>query len=174
VVALPRHRSVETVVYVRDKNYLWLGFKKIRQGKGRYNGFGGGVKPHETIETAAVRELLEETGGHAGGGIIPLDMELRGIIQKYKNGKKTVRLYFFMVTSFKGKAIETDEMIPGKFKISRPSQIPYRHMHSGDKKLLPAFLRGEKIVGSIYFDEKGNVVYENLDVVDEIPLVINF
>lgn len=171
---MPRSRDAETVVYIRDGNYLWLGFKKIRQGKGRYNGFGGGIKPGETVMAAATRELFEETGGNAGAGIIPLKMELCGTIQKYKNEKKTVRLYFFMVTSFEGKAIETKEMIPGKFKISRPCQIPYRHMYPNDRILLPAFLQGKKVIGCIYFDKKRGIVCPDLDIVDEIPRIINF
>jgi 8-oxo-dGTP diphosphatase len=39
-----------------------LGLKKTGFGAGKYAGFGGGVETGETIETATVRELEEETG----------------------------------------------------------------------------------------------------------------
>jgi len=168
---VPRKRSTETVAYVVDGEKVLLGKKLIRQGKGLWNGFGGGVKSCETVQTAAVRELIEETRGKNSEGIIPLSIYQCGVIQKYEGRKKKVKLHFFMVTAFEGKASETDEMKPHKFNINK---LPLNKMWPGDELLVPLFLQGKKVIGNIYCDKKGNIVCKDLEIVDEIPRIINF
>uniref|UniRef100_A0A8C9TMC5 Oxidized purine nucleoside triphosphate hydrolase n=1 Tax=Scleropages formosus TaxID=113540 RepID=A0A8C9TMC5_SCLFO len=51
-----------TLVLVVQPGRVLLGLKKRGFGAGRWNGFGGKVQPGETIEQAAKRELLEESG----------------------------------------------------------------------------------------------------------------
>ena len=53
---------VESVSIVYEHPGILLGMKKVRFGKGKYNGFGGGVKRGETLEQSAIRETWEETG----------------------------------------------------------------------------------------------------------------
>ena len=41
---------------------MLLGMKKVRFGRGKYNGFGGKADEGESMRAAAVRELREESG----------------------------------------------------------------------------------------------------------------
>ncbi|XP_049417355.1 oxidized purine nucleoside triphosphate hydrolase isoform X2 [Epinephelus fuscoguttatus] len=51
-----------TLVLVVQPGRVLLGMKKRGFGVGKWNGFGGKVQPGETIESAARRELEEESG----------------------------------------------------------------------------------------------------------------
>uniref|UniRef100_A0A8C6YN90 Oxidized purine nucleoside triphosphate hydrolase n=1 Tax=Nothoprocta perdicaria TaxID=30464 RepID=A0A8C6YN90_NOTPE len=51
-----------TLVLVVQPPRVLLGMKKRGFGAGLWNGFGGKVQPGESIEEAARRELLEESG----------------------------------------------------------------------------------------------------------------
>jgi len=48
-----------------ETDEILLGMKKRGFGKDKWNGFGGKIGEGETIEDAAKRELLEESGVHA-------------------------------------------------------------------------------------------------------------
>ena len=62
------NRRVEVLVFFLRKNaetnqpQVLLGLKKERTGKGKRNGYGGGVKSNETLAQAAKREVKEELG----------------------------------------------------------------------------------------------------------------
>ncbi len=49
-----------TLCFLRTKDKILLGMKKRGFGKGKYNGFGGKIGSDETIEDAAVREVLRK------------------------------------------------------------------------------------------------------------------
>jgi 8-oxo-dGTP pyrophosphatase MutT (NUDIX family) len=61
-------RRVEVLVFFLRKNtetnqpQVLLGLKKERTGKGKRNGYGGGVKSNETLAQAVKREVKEELG----------------------------------------------------------------------------------------------------------------
>ena len=67
--------SVETLLYVMKGGEVLLIRKKRGLGTGYYNGVGGKVKPGETPEQAAAREMAEEVGAE------PVDMEWRGFLE---------------------------------------------------------------------------------------------
>ena len=54
--------KTETVLIIHQHPKILLGMKKVRFGKGKYNGFGGRVENGETLEECAIRETYEETG----------------------------------------------------------------------------------------------------------------
>jgi 8-oxo-dGTP pyrophosphatase MutT (NUDIX family) len=95
-----------------------LGKKKRGFGEGRWNGFGGKVLDGESIDEAMKREFIEEVG------ITPLEFEEKGIINFHfedKNLQPEVRV--FIVSKWKGKLRETEEMKPKWFDLARSPMI---------------------------------------------------
>lgn len=143
-----------TVAYVlaEETKEILLGYKKVRLGKGFWDGFGGKVG-NETIEHCASREIKSECG------LSPKEIEFVGKIQvKYRSGEEEIELYFFLVKKFKGKIKESNEMIPRWFSIL---QIPYSLMWPTDKFILYPILRGRKFNGEVLYDnsEKKNLLF---------------
>lgn len=48
------------LVYLIDKDHVWLGMKKKRYSEGKWNGLGGKVEDKESLVQAAIREVEEE------------------------------------------------------------------------------------------------------------------
>lgn len=55
-------KKVMTLCILRKRDDLLMGLKKLRLGRGFYNGFGGKLEPDETLEECIVREVKEESG----------------------------------------------------------------------------------------------------------------
>jgi len=172
VITVPRKRKIETVVYVENGELILFGKNLLGPHKGLINGFGGGVKPGETIETATKREVWEETKDENGNGIVIRSMYNCGVIQKYKNGKRGTKLYFFWVIEFEGEAHKTIEMLPKwYYKNNIPSE---NERMQSDKFLFSPMLAGKKVVGDIYYNKTGKIIYVNIKIIEKTPHIINF
>jgi 8-oxo-dGTP diphosphatase/2-hydroxy-dATP diphosphatase len=140
-----------TLCIIHDHPKVLLGMKKRGFGAGHWNGFGGKLNDGETIEEAARRELLEEAG------IEPISMVKKGIIEfEFQNDPKILEVHIFHVTSFKGEAIETEEMKPQWFFID---EIPFKEMWSDDIYWMPYLLKGKKFKGRFLFDKPSTPEY---------------
>ena len=153
--------SVETLLYVVKDGEVLLIRKKRGLGTGYYNGVGGKVKPGETPEQAAAREMAEEVGAE------PVDMEWRGLLEfwNFEDGKaESVHyVHVYVAKGYRGELRESDEAVPQWFKIGG---IPYQEMWEDDEYWLPAVLRGERIFGRFRFERwrlKKWEVYRLLD-----------
>ncbi len=143
-------------ILVKDSRIL-LGFKKVRFGAGRYNGFGGKVGPSETIEQAAARELQEELG------VIAKDIRKVGQMDFYfppenESWNQTVHLY--LVKNWEGEPRESEEMRPEWFSLD---SIPYNRMWADDKYWLPQVLEGKYVEGKFVFGLNGDSIV-NMDL----------
>lgn len=138
-------KKVVTLCLVKDDTQVLLGMKKRGFGAGYYNGFGGKVEPHETIEAAAIRELSEEAGITAEGvnrvGVLLFTFRDEPALE--------LEMHIFKVDSYMGEIVESDEMKPQWFNIA---DIPYNHMWTSDVAWFPLFLSGKKFTGSFHFD----------------------
>jgi 8-oxo-dGTP diphosphatase/2-hydroxy-dATP diphosphatase len=125
--------------------------KKVRFGKGKWNGFGGHVEEGESIEQAAGRELKEEAGITAGVitklGVVEFTYPQEDL--------GNLEVHVFRADDYEGEPSESDEMTPKWFALD---EIPYHAMWPDDKYWLPLLLEGKKFHGKFVFDEHFSIV----------------
>lgn len=127
--------KLTTLCLVRDDDKLLLAMKKRGFGAGKWNGYGGKVKPPETIEQAALREITEE------GGIVAQDLRPCGLLHFDFDGDPVkIDCHVFIATKWTGDPVETEEMAPRWFHIN---EIPFAEMWTDDIHWFPLFLAGK-------------------------------
>lgn len=143
-----------TLCIIHEHPRVLLGMKKRGFGAGRWNGFGGKLKEGETIESAAKRELLEETR------ITAHNIEKRGIIEfEFQGNPEILEVHVFRVNDFSGTPEESDEMKPEWFHVD---YIPYDAMWPDDTFWLPLFLEGKRFRGRFLFGENDSILEQKL------------
>lgn len=137
---------------IRDGQVL-LGYKKVRFGAGKWNGYGGKVDPGETIEEAAARELFEESG------ISTRSDALKKIahVQFYFAGKPVFECHAYVAYEWEGEPQESEEMRPQWFPLDA---MPLTDMWVSDVAWLPGALSGEHVRGVVNFNEDGSSVID--------------
>jgi 8-oxo-dGTP diphosphatase/2-hydroxy-dATP diphosphatase len=146
--------KILTLCVVHEPGRILLGMKKRGFGAGKWNGFGGKVGAHETIEAAAKREVLEECG-------LTVE-EMQGIGKlnfTFEGGTDVLEVNIFDVTKWSGEIIESEEMKPEWFALGA---IPYDQMWADDEFWLPALLEGKSISGAFHFAADGSVARNEL------------
>ena len=142
-------KRIETVSIIYQHPRILLGMKKVRFGKERYNGFGGGVQFGESLIESAIRETKEEAG------ITLTDpLKIGNILFHFQSKEKDHDVYFFRATQYIGKPKESEEMKPKWFDIDK---IPYEKMWPDDKYWLPLLLKGKSFQGKFEFDLEGKI-----------------
>lgn len=154
-----------TLVLILKDNKILLGEKKRGFAKGTLNGIGGKQDPGESIDEAMIRETQEEIG------VTPINYSKIGKIHFnlwYKGEHVDMYLSIYTCTKFKGKIIETEEMLPKWYDVDK---IPFEKMLKDDLLWMPMALNGKKFVGEVYFDKNMDMLRhefhedENLDLV---------
>lgn len=166
--------QLATLVFlVRDGNVI-LAVKKDKVGKGRLNGYGGKVEGDETLRECLVRELA----GESKGFIVKEDDLLPRARIKFFNQENDpdipdMDVIIYVAERFTGKAEESLEM--GKAEAYPFDAIPFDRMLPADHLFVPNILRGECLVGEVYFAPKFAGVerfeFRRVDIIDESPLV---
>jgi 8-oxo-dGTP diphosphatase/2-hydroxy-dATP diphosphatase len=145
---------IMTLIIVHKGDKVLLAMKKRGFGKGRWNGFGGKVFENETIEQAARRETKEE-----GGIELKEVIELGIITFEFEGQAQKLETHIFKAKDFNGEPVETEEMKPQWFDISK---IPFGDMWKDDPFWFPLFLADKKFKGYFLFDETHNIVKRQL------------
>ncbi len=144
-------KKVLTLAYLLKENEICLAMKKRGFGEGNWNGYGGKLEEHESIEDAAVREIREESGVEAEKG----DLKKVSIINFYfKDGLHMV-VHGFFIYDWKGTPIETEEMKPAWFS---QNAIPFEKMWADDIHWIPRALVGQKLYGEVWFQDDGKSI----------------
>jgi len=138
-----------TVCFLIRGGQILLALKTKKIGQGCWNGYGGGIEPGESIRSATVRELFEESGVSA----LPSHLEKVAVIDFHNtksDGTRFIcRVHFFLLSRWTGDPKATEEMSePTWF---RESDLPLKEMMPADKIFIPALLAGKKIVGTAHY-----------------------
>jgi len=153
-------RTITTLCIIHQHPKILLGMKKRGFGAGRWNGFGGKVKPDETVEEAARREFGEEAG------VYIKNMTQVGLIEFSSKGKdEIIEVNIFRADDYEGEPTESEEMKPQWFFVD---QIPFKEMWPDDLHWMPLFLKGRKFKGKFLFGEKDVILEKELAIVKEI------
>ena len=150
-----------TLLFLRRDNQILLAMKKRGFGADRYNGVGGKISPNETIEQALVRECQEEIS------VTPLNFTPVAEHKFYggENDPFLMHVYVYFSTEWKGEPVESEEMAPEWFDITK---IPYERMWSDDRLWLPLVLEGKKVKGEFSFDSDHQVTSHTVKTVDTL------
>jgi 8-oxo-dGTP pyrophosphatase MutT (NUDIX family) len=168
-LSLYRPVKIATCVYLIKDGYVLMGNQqKTIFG---FKGYGGKVKPGQTIRQNAVEEVWEETGGipelrinpEEEGGIHIREewLEPAGLIDFYNGsegdvpfGKPSFRVYFFICRKSMGKAVDTVEM--RDHQLFNVNYLPIDKMIKGDGEFIPKMLNGICLTGWLIRDKDWN------------------
>ncbi len=151
-------KKLTTLCLIHDKanSRVLLGMKKRGFGAGRWNGFGGKVGKDETIEEAARREMLEESG------VIIDKMEKVGVLDfEFKGNPEIIQVDVFRVDTWTGEPCEGEEMKPQWFDTDK---IPFADMWPDDRHWFPLFLASKKFDGRFLFGPKDSILDYTLEI----------
>ncbi len=141
--------SITTLCFILSGNKVLLVKRKRGFKSGIWNAPGGKVELGESIEEAAVREVMEETGLAVGG------IRKAGVLDFFFGKRHFTTVHVFLAEDFQGDAAETDEAEPQWFDTSR---LPYDDMWSVDRFWIPIMLDKKCVEGKVYYDDNGEVL----------------
>jgi 8-oxo-dGTP diphosphatase / 2-hydroxy-dATP diphosphatase len=147
-----------TLCLVTKGDTVLLGMKKRGFGAGRWNGFGGKPEGGESIESAAAREMKEESGLEVKNLIRVGMLELHN-----HNMEDVFEMHIFTTSDFEGELRESEEMKPQWFNFSA---LPYDEAWPDDRYWMPLFLAGKKFKGKFVFGPNDIVLEQHLE---EVP-----
>ncbi|MCW3978563.1 MAG: 8-oxo-dGTP diphosphatase [Candidatus Bathyarchaeota archaeon] len=131
-----------------------------RFGEEKWNGPGGKLRPSETPEDCARREVHEETD------LRVRDLRLHGALRHYfgKVDEPDWIVHQFSATEFEGEPKDSDE---GELRWFLVDEIPYQEMWQDDEHWLPLLLNGRDFSGDFYFNAEGTELLRHCLVIEE-------
>lgn len=153
---------VLTLVLIRREEQILLGLKKRGFGMGLWNGPGGKVHEGEAPEACARREAREEFGIELG------DLKKIGVVTcEYRevDEPKDMEVHIFETKDFYGEPIETEEMRPRWFPVSK---YPFDKAWPDDEFWFPWYLEGKTFRGRFQFHGYKKVVEHELYEVTDL------
>lgn len=155
------------VYFVKDDQVL-LAMKMKKIGKGKLNGYGGGIEDNETPRQAAVREVEEETG------VIIRAEDLEEVAEMYfknhtESGETFVcKVYVYLCRSWEGNFVPTEEMAdPAWFPTD---SLPFERMMPDDPHWLPHIFSGKKIIGRAELAPRQSAIIGKVEITEVASL----
>ncbi|NWS38348.1 8ODP triphosphatase, partial [Probosciger aterrimus] len=149
-----------TLVLVVQPQRVLLGMKKRGFGAGLWNGFGGKVQPGESIEEAARRELLEESGL-----TVNTLQKMGQITFEFVGNSELMEVHVFRADDFHGEPTESDEMRPQWFQLD---EVPFSRMWADDIYWFPLVLQKKLFRGYFKFLGQDTILEHTLKEVEEV------
>jgi len=152
----PMNKNSTLCFLIREsapESQILLGFKKIGFGAGKYTGFGGKVERGETIATAAIRELEEETRIK----VLEENLQPLGCLSFCFPAKPdwSQNVHVFLATTWEGDPAESTEMLPAWFAAD---EIPFEQMWQDAAHWLPRILAGEWVDARFTFKQDNETI----------------
>eukprot|EP01031_Cornospumella_fuschlensis_P023453 gene23453-28452_t len=143
-----------TLVFCRRQEnevpQVLLGMKKRGFGAGKWNGFGGKVEDGESMEDAAKRELLEESG------VVANSLQRMGyLVFKLSDISKIMNVHVYQTYDFTHEPSESDEMLPQWYS---EASIPFSNMWADDAYWLPLLLGNKQFLGRFEYEDEDTIV----------------
>ena len=142
--------DIATLLFVFRQRDVLLIRKRRGLGAGKINAPGGRVEEGETIEQAAVREVVEEVG------VTPLEPVYKGENRFQFTDGYSLHIHIFTSASFVGEPITTEEAIPLWYPVSA---FPFDEMWVDDALWIPLMMRGERFSGRFIFQRETMLSY---------------
>ncbi len=151
-------RTRTTLALIHHNDHVLLGKKKRGFGLGTWNGFGGKLEPGESVEEAAKREMLQESG------ITIKDMEQVATLDFEFHNKlgDIIEVNIFRIKDWQGEPTEGEEMKPQWYHVQ---ELPFESMWVDDRYWMPLFLSNKKFEGRFLFGPNDSVLEYTLRVV---------
>ncbi len=143
-----------TLCFIIQDEQVLLGYKKRGLGESKYNGFGGKVKPGETIEQAAVREIFEEATIRTQVENLRKMADLTFYFPAKPDWDQQVHVY--VTWNWEGCPTETEEMRPSWFPFDR---LPFDQMWQDDIHWLPLVLQGKHVTATFWFEDDNESIH---------------
>lgn len=151
-------KKIMTLCFIHESDKVLLGMKKRGFGMGKWNGFGGKVRPGESLEETAKRELFEEIG------IEVRQLDKRGLLHFRNEGdEELIEVHVYRVMAYAGQPVEGEEMKPQWFDVG---DIPYEEMWIDDPLWLPLYLADKLFYGKFLFKGFRQVIEHSVEEVE--------
>ena len=156
-----------TLCYLVEGNKILLGLKKRGFAEGRWNGYGGKVKPDESIEESLIREVNEEMNVVVTREALKKAAVLDFFFTNAPKGKQWDQtVHVFVAKEWKGTPIETEEMKPQWFDFDK---VPINKMWEDDPHWLPHVIKGKKVKATFTFGkDNSSILKKKVNVVDDL------
>lgn len=123
-----------------------LGLKKTGFGAGKWVGLGGHIEDGEKPESAAVREVQEESGLVVPADALQHMASITFVFPARPSWDQTAQVY--VTWAFDGEAADSDEVSPRWFG---EDELPLGLMWDDAKYWLPAVLAGQRADATVTF-----------------------
>lgn len=153
---------IETLSIVHQPPRILLGLKnKKKKFGGKFNGWGGGVKPGETIEEAVRRENFGE-----GGITIKNPIKLGIILFKFMTDEHDHEVHIYRTEGYEGTLKASNDFVG--YSWFHENHLPIKNMMPADRYWLPFFVKDKMFKGNVCFDDKFNVLYHKIIEVERL------
>ena len=163
------------LVFLVKNGQVYLATKMLKIGKGKLNGYGGGIEKGEDSFLAGIRELEEETRGTRERGVIVdmKDLEKVAIMDFHNTTAEGVtficKVHMLIAADWVGEVISTNEM--ANPKLYPVDKIPLDQMMPADKVWMPRIFSGRKFIGKAKYGPRQETLIGDVEIkyVDVFP-----